>query len=45
MSNQLVLAQFRDQLTENISNGQFIKASLGNYQGNIQDLKNMYVRK
>lgn len=45
MSNQYHLQQFADQLSENISSNSFIKVSLGNYQGNDKELKNIYVRK
>lgn len=45
MSNQLHLQQFQAQLTESISSNIFFKVSLGNYQGNEKDLKNVYVRK
>jgi SAM-dependent methyltransferase len=45
MSNQLRLQQFKDQLAESISSNLFVKISLGNYQGNEKELKNIYVRK
>jgi SAM-dependent methyltransferase len=45
MSNQVHLQQFKDQLTQSISNNEFVKISLGNYQGNEKELKNLYVRK
>ncbi|MES2458380.1 MAG: SAM-dependent methyltransferase [Bacteroidota bacterium] len=45
MSNQHHLQQFKDRLTESISTHVFIKVSLGNYQGNDKELKNIYVRK
>lgn len=45
MSNQNLLEQFQQQLAESISSNQFVKISLGNYQGNERDLKNLYVRK
>jgi SAM-dependent methyltransferase len=45
MSNQLHLQQFKDQLAESISSNAFVKISLGNYQGNEKELKNIYVRK
>jgi SAM-dependent methyltransferase len=45
MSNQLYLQQFKDQLAESISSNVFVKVSLGNYQGNEKELKNIYVRK
>lgn len=45
MSNQLSIQQFLDQLSESISLNLFLKASLGNYQGNEKELKNIYVRR
>lgn len=45
MSNQLYLQQFKDQLSASISTNTFVKISLGNYQGNEKELKNIYVRK
>lgn len=45
MSNQLHLQRFKDRLTESISANTFVKTSLGNYQGNEKELKNIYVRK
>ena len=45
MSNQSVLLDFHQQLTESISADTFIKVSLGNYQGNDKELKNVYVRR
>lgn len=45
MSNQLHLQQFKDQLTESISSNVFVKISLGNYQGNEKELKNVYVKR
>jgi SAM-dependent methyltransferase len=45
MSNQLHLQQFQSQLADSISSNVFLKASLGNYQGNEKELKNIYVRK
>lgn len=45
MSNQLRLQQFIDQLAGSISSNVFVKISLGNYQGNEKELKNIYVRK
>lgn len=45
MSNQVHLLQFRDQLSESIAASTLIKVSLGNYQGNEKELKNIYVRK
>ena len=45
MSNQVYLQQFRDQLSQSITNNTFVKVSMGNYQGNEKELKNLYVRK
>lgn len=45
MSNQFSLQQFKDQLSESILNNAFVKVSMGNYQGNEKELKNVYVRK
>jgi SAM-dependent methyltransferase len=45
MSNQLLLQQFQIQLSESISSAQFVKISLGNYQGNEKELKHVYVRR
>lgn len=45
MSNQVHLQQFKDQLSESILNNTFVKISMGNYQGNEKELKNVYVRK
>jgi SAM-dependent methyltransferase len=45
MSNQVRLQQFKDQLSESILNNIFVKVSMGNYQGNEKELKNVYVRK
>lgn len=45
MSNQLHLQQFQTQLADSISSNVFLKVSLGNYQGNEKELKNIYVRK
>ncbi|MBB5438243.1 SAM-dependent methyltransferase [Pedobacter sp. AK017] len=44
MSNQVHLQQFKDQLSESITAGVFVKISMGNYQGNEKELKNIYVR-
>lgn len=44
MSNQLNIQLFLGQLSESISSGLFVKASLGNYHGNEKELKNIYVR-
>lgn len=45
MSNQLFLQQFQVQLAESISSNQFVKISLGNYQGNEKELKQVYARR
>ena len=45
MSNQLLFQQFQNQLADSISSNVFLKVSLGNYQGNEKELKNIYVRK
>jgi len=45
MSNQSLLQNFHNQLSESIQSNLFIKISLGNYQGNEKDLKNIYVRR
>lgn len=45
MSNQLLLEQFQTRLSESISSNQFVKVSLGNYQGNEKELKNIYVKR
>lgn len=45
MSNQLHSDQFKAQLQDSLLSGTFIKVSLGNYQGNDKELKNVYVRK
>lgn len=45
MSNQSILQEFHDQLRDSILANQFIKVSLGNYQGNDKELKNVYVRR
>lgn len=45
MSNQDHIQQFLEQFTLSVSSDGFIKASLGNYQGNDKELKNIYVRK
>lgn len=44
MSNQSLLEQFNQLVAESVSSNHFIKISLGNYQGNERDLKNLYVR-
>ncbi|MFD0939627.1 class I SAM-dependent methyltransferase [Pedobacter boryungensis] len=45
MSNSEILAKFRNLLKEIIADGSFVKLSLGNYQGNDKELKNLYVKK
>jgi len=45
MSNQTILQDFHQQLTASIAADTFIKVSLGNYQGNDKELKNVYVRR
>ena len=45
MSNQNSLQDFHQQLADSITANLFIKASLGNYQGNDKELKNVYVRR
>ncbi|MFI5450793.1 class I SAM-dependent methyltransferase [Pedobacter sp. UC225_61] len=45
MSNSQALAKFSSLLSEIIANGSFVKLSLGNYQGNDKELKNLYVKK
>lgn len=44
MSNQVQIQQFLSVLTESISSDSFLKLSLGNYQGNEKELKQVYVR-
>lgn len=45
MSNQHLLEQFLQQIADSITNDQFLKMSLGNYQGNEKELKNLYIRR
>lgn len=45
MSNQSILQEFQEQLSASIPANAFIKVSLGNYQGNDKELKNIYVRR
>lgn len=45
MSNQSILQEFHKQLADSIPANVFIKISLGNYQGNDKELKNVYVRR
>eukprot|EP01132_Coremiostelium_polycephalum_P010977 gene10977-13449_t len=44
MSNQILLDQFLFKLTNSVKEDIFVKLSLGNYQGNEKELKNIYVR-
>lgn len=45
MENVDALTQFNNQLIISLAEGNFIKLSLGNYHGNEEALKNLYVRK
>ncbi|TDQ07578.1 class I SAM-dependent methyltransferase [Pedobacter metabolipauper] len=45
MSHQVNLKIFQDLLEDSISSGQFLKISLGNYQGNDKELKQVFVRR
>lgn len=45
MSNQNLLLQLDQILARSIADSSFIKVSLGNYQGNDKELKNVYVRR
>lgn len=45
MSNHEYLEQFRSLLEDSLNDGTFIKITLGNYQGEEKELKNIYVRK
>jgi SAM-dependent methyltransferase len=45
MSNSEKSEQFKALVTESVAKGTFIKITLGNYQGNEVELKNIYVRK
>ncbi|MEJ5962511.1 class I SAM-dependent methyltransferase [Pedobacter immunditicola] len=40
-----IIGQFKAEIMEALSNGSFIKISLGNYKGKEIELKNIYVRK
>ena len=44
MTQHPVIHQFIDHLRTALTNGSFIKVSLGNYKGNEEQLKNIYVR-
>ncbi len=45
MGNTDILQKFNDLLSVSVTNASFIKLSLGNYQGNDKELKNLYVRR
>jgi len=45
MGNNDALLKFASLLNFSIANASFIKVSLGNYQGNDTQLKNLYIRK
>lgn len=45
MGNSEVLKKFLDALEKSINIDSFIKLSMGNYQGNDKELKNLYIRK
>jgi len=45
MSSDASLTTFKDLLTKSITEEHFVKLSLGNYQGNDKELKNLYVKK
>jgi SAM-dependent methyltransferase len=45
MSNNDILLKFASLLNTSITDNNFIKLSLGNYQGNDKTLKNLYVRR
>ena len=45
MSNNEVLQKFTAVLNLSITTNSFIKLSLGNYQGNDKDLRNLYIRR
>ena len=44
MSTTPSLQQFESEMTTSLTNGSFIKISLGNYKGSETELKNIYVR-
>ena len=44
MSTTPSLQQFESEMTTSLTNGSFIKISLGNYKGSEAELKNIYVR-
>lgn len=45
MGNSEVLKKFLNALEKSINIDSFIKLSMGNYQGNDKELKNLYIRK
>lgn len=45
MSNENIIQQFLEAVSESVSNRTFLKISLGNYKGNIDQLKNIYIRR
>jgi SAM-dependent methyltransferase len=45
MNSSESISAFNQKLTESVQSGQLLKVSLGNYQGNDKELKNLYVRK
>jgi hypothetical protein len=45
MTSTATLAEFNAILNTSIADATFVKLSLGNYQGNDKELKNIYVRK
>jgi SAM-dependent methyltransferase len=44
MGNSETLAKFKNILIAVVADGSFVKLSLGNYQGNEKELKNLYVK-
>lgn len=45
MNNTTALANFKILFSDVIADGSFVKISLGNYQGNDKQLKNLYIKK
>ncbi|WEK19875.1 MAG: SAM-dependent methyltransferase [Candidatus Pedobacter colombiensis] len=45
MSNQVYLQQFKDLLSQSVGDNTFVKISMGNYQGNEKELRNIYIRR
>jgi len=45
MSDPGKIEQFKNLVTASVTNGTFIKVTLGNYHGEVPELKNIYVRK